>query len=187
MSTPTKDSAAGKRMDAVAAMADRLRLLFELEREFVRTAPTLIYRIGEPEVKFLICQHVWESAQHARFLRERGREMTGFGSGEVVREQIRDLFEEAVRAGDETEALAGFYHAIKPALLSRYRGYLAATEPLADWPTRQLLQEFVADEERHAAEMAPHLSQSSTVISWIEHLQQAVAEAGVDPGNGGAA
>ena len=61
-------------MAAVQEMARLQRLLFEVEREFVRTATTLIYRVGEPELKYLLCQHVWEAANHARFLRERGRE-----------------------------------------------------------------------------------------------------------------
>jgi hypothetical protein len=55
-------------MAAVQDMAKLQRLLFEVEREFVRTATTLIYRVGEPELKYLLCQHVWESAGHARFL-----------------------------------------------------------------------------------------------------------------------
>ena len=50
------------RMAAVQDMAKLQRLLFEVEREFIRTATTLIYRAGEPELKYLLCQHVWESA-----------------------------------------------------------------------------------------------------------------------------
>ena len=73
-------------MAAVQEMARLQRILFEVEREFIRSAPTLIYRVGEPELKYLLCQHVWESAGHARFLRERGRELTGFGSGDEERE-----------------------------------------------------------------------------------------------------
>ena len=74
------------RLAAVQEMARLQRLLFEVEREFLRTATTLIYRVGEPELKYLLCQHVWESAGHARFLRERGRELIGFGGGEDVRD-----------------------------------------------------------------------------------------------------
>src|SRR6188472_3393876 len=101
-------SAPGGRMAAVQEMARLQRLLFEVEREFVRTAPTLIYRVGEPDLKYLLCQHVWESAGHARFLRERGRELTGFGGGEAVRENLRQLFNEAVMPADATVALVGF-------------------------------------------------------------------------------
>ena len=42
----------------------------------------------------LLCQHVWESAGHARFLRERGRELSGFGNGEDVRDSVRRLLTE---------------------------------------------------------------------------------------------
>ncbi len=86
------------RMAAVNEMTRLLRLLFEVEREFVRTMPTLVYRVGEPELKYLVCQHVWESAGHARFLRERGRELTTFGSTDAVRDAIRRVLSEAVGA-----------------------------------------------------------------------------------------
>lgn len=146
------------RLAAVQDLARLQRVLFEVEREFLRTVTTLIYRVGEPELKYLLCLHAWESAGHARFLRERGRELSGFGTGEEVRPEIRAVFEEAVRPADGPVALAGFYGVLKPALLAAYRHYLAVTNPLADWPSRQLVGEFIADEERHAREMAPHLA-----------------------------
>src|SRR5258707_13902944 len=119
-STPTTTAApqaSGNRLAAVQEMARLQRILFEVEREFVRSATTLIYRIGEPELKYLLCQHVWESAGHARFLRERGRELSGFGNSEGVREPIRRIFNEAVMPADGYVALAGFYRVLKPALL----------------------------------------------------------------------
>ncbi len=160
-SKPKTPPAAGTRLAAVQDMARLQRLLFETEREFVRTATTLIYRVGEPELKYLLCQHVWESAGHARFLRERGRELSGFGSGEDVRPALRTLFNEAVMPDDATVALAGFYGVLKPALHAAYRHYLTATHHLADWPSRKLVEEFLADEARHATEIAPYLSERS--------------------------
>src|SRR5687768_6681400 len=150
--TSTPHSPATGRLAAVQDMARLQRLLFEAEREFVRTATTLIYRVGEPDLKYLLCQHVWESAGHARFLRERGRELSGFGNGESVRDPIRGVFNEAVMPDDATVALAGFYGVLKPALLAAYRHYLRVTDPLADWPSKKLVEEFIADEERHAHE-----------------------------------
>ena len=138
-------------MAAVQEMAALQRLLFEVERELVRTATTLIYRVGHPELKYLLAQHVWESAGHARFLRERGRELSGFGLDEAVRPVLRAIFEEAIRPAEPAALLAGFYRVIKPALLDAYRHYLAATHHLADWPSRNLVEEFINDEERHAA------------------------------------
>ena len=157
----TPGPAPAGRLAAVQEMARGLRLLFETEREFVRTATTLIYRVGEPELKYLLCQHVWESAGHARFLRERGRELSGFGPTDDVRAALRQLFNEAVMPADASVALAGFYRVLKPALHEAYRHYLAATHHLADWPSRKLVEEFLADESRHAAEMEPYLSERS--------------------------
>jgi len=174
--SPTTSSAG--RMAAVQEMARLQRLLFELEREFLCSATTLIYRLGAPELKYLLCQHIWESAGHARFLRERGREMSGFGSGESVRPQIRRLFNEAILPENAEVALAGFYGAIKPALLEAYRHYLSATHHLADWPSRKLVEEFIGDEERHALEIAPFLAASPAAADWTQHLRSIIAAGG---------
>ncbi|MCR6628984.1 MAG: ferritin-like domain-containing protein [Magnetospirillum sp.] len=143
----------------------------------MRTATTLIYRVGEPELKYLLCQHVWESSGHARFIRERGRELSGFGAGESVRASLRQLFTEAVMPTDAYVALAGFYQVLKPALLSAYRHYLRITDHLADWPSKKLVEEFIADEERHAREIQPYLGKVDA-SAWIAHLQTAVSALG---------
>ena len=188
----------GSRLAAVQEMARLLRQLFEVEREFVRTATTLIYRIGEPELKYLLCQHVWESSGHARFIRERGRELSGFGNGDNVRESIRRVFNEAVMPTDGAVALAGFYGLLKPALLDAYAHYLRVTDPLADWPSKKLVEEFIADEQRHAREMTPFLAVTAerngglkppilsipavtvaaSVSEWTTHLAAALADLG---------
>jgi len=175
-STPAATAATG-RMAAVQDMARLQRILFEVEREFVRTATTLIYRVGEPELKYLLCQHVWESASHARFLRERGRELSGFGNGEGVRPALRQFCNEAVMPANAYEALAGFYRVLKPALLAAYRHYLSATHHLADWPSLRLVEEFIHDEERHATEITPHLG-SAAASTWVAHLEAALAAQG---------
>jgi hypothetical protein len=181
-STPAAPTAppGGKRLAAVQEMAQLQRTLFEAEREFLRTATTLIYRVGHPELKYLLCQHIWESASHARFLRERGRELSGFGNGDEVRASIRRIFDEAVMPADPAIALAGFYRVLKPALLAGYQSYLQITHHLADWPSRKLVEEFIADEMRHAREIAPYLSAAETPAeqAWTAHLATALAEIG---------
>ncbi|HND61235.1 MAG TPA: DUF455 family protein [Opitutaceae bacterium] len=183
MSTPPASArpapAAAGRMAAVNEMTRLLRLLFEVERDFVRTASTLVYRVGEPELKYLVCQHVWESAGHARFLRERGRELTSFGTSEAVRDPIRRIFSEAVgsNGADPLVIVAGFYEVLKPALLAAYRHYLKVTDPLADWPSKKLVEEFIADEERHQREVAPYL-QGVDAREWKLHLLQALDDLG---------
>ncbi len=171
-------SPATGRLAAVQEMARLQRLLFEVEREFIRTATTLIYRVGEPELKYLLCQHVWESAGHARFLRERGRELTGFGGGEDVRDALRRVFDEAVLPADGDVALLGFYRVLKPALLRAYRHYLDVTDHLADWPSKKLVEEFIRDEERHAREIAPYLLSGDAAESWTSHLAAIIASRG---------
>ena len=166
------------RLAAVQEMARLQRLLFEVEREFLRTATTLIYRVGEPELKYLLCQHVWESAGHARFLRERGRELTGFGGGEDVRDVLRQIFDEAVLPAEGDVALQGFYRVLKPALLRAYRHYLDVTDHLADWPSKKLVEEFIRDEERQAREIAPYLVSGDAADAWTSHLAALVAGRG---------
>lgn len=176
-STPPPATSGAARLAAVQDMARLQRLLFEAEREFLCTVTTLIYRVGEPELKYLLCQHAWESAGHARFLRERGREMSGFGSGEGVRDSLRELFTEAVMPADAYAALGGFYRVLKPALLAAYRHYLEVTHHLADWPSRKLVEEFIADEERHAREIQPFLAGRGNA-EWEQHLATALSAHG---------
>jgi len=170
---------APNRMAAVNEMTRLLRLLFEVEREFLRTVTTLVYRVGDPELKYLLCQHAWESAGHARFLRERGRELTGFGTGENVRDSIRRIFVEAAGhvQSDPLVLTAGFYGVLKPALLAAYRHYLKVTDHLADWPSKKLVEEFIADEERHLRELAPWLK-GVDAREWALHLTQALDNLG---------
>lgn len=175
----TSNPTTSGRMAAVNEMTRLLRLLFEVEREFLRTVTTLVYRVGEPELKYHVCQHAWESAGHARFLRERGRELTTFGASEEVRASISRVFTEAVGRSDSDPLVitAGFYRVLKPALLAAYRHYLKVTDHLADWPSKKLVEEFVADEERHLAEIAPHL-EGIEARDWELHLTQALDDLG---------
>jgi hypothetical protein len=164
----------GSRTAAVQVMAKLQRHLFELERAFIASATTMVPRVGEPELKYLICQHVWESAGHGRFLRERGRELTGFGKSDTVQPKIWNIFHEAAVAADEDQTLAGFYRVLKPYLLDSYRHYLETTHHLADWPSRKLVEEFITDEERHLEEMEPWLKNSDEIEAWCEHLRVAL-------------
>ncbi len=177
MTAPSAPAAG--RMAAVNEMTRLLRLLFEVEREFVRTASTLVPRVGEPELKYLVCQHVWESAGHARFLRERGRELTTFGATDAVRDSLRRIFAEAAgtAAADPLVIAAGFYGVLQPALLAAYRHYLRVTDPLADWPSKKLVEEFIRDGERQQREIAPYL-RGVDAQAWSAHLAEALGELG---------
>lgn len=182
-SSSSKTPARGSRTVVVKDMARLQRRLFELERAYITTATTLIPRVGEPELKYLVCQHVWESASHGRFLRERGRELSGFGQSETIRPEILRVFNEATVGPDADALLAGFYRVLKPYLLSCYKHYLKATHHLADWPSRKLVEEFISDEERHATEAATWLKSTPTSDIWCEHLSAALSTLGGIDGN----
>jgi len=49
---------------------------------------------------------------------------------------------------------------------------------LADWPSRRLVEEFILDEERHAAEIGPFLGSDSSAADWNEHLRAVLAARG---------
>lgn len=175
---PPASPRTGSRTAAVQDMAKLQRNLFELERAFVASATTMVSRVGEPELKYLICQHVWESASHGRFIRERGRELTGFGKSDSVRPAIWKVFHEAAVGTDPDAVLAGFYTVLKPYLLANYQHYLGATHHLADWPSRKLVEEFIGDEERHLIEIAPWLKTGPTINVWCAHLRVALESIG---------
>lgn len=178
-STTTSPRPTGGRMAAVTDMTRLLRQLFEVEREFLRTVTTLVYRVGQPELKYLVCQHAWEAAGHAKFLQERGRELTGFGTNDLVRDGIRRVFVEAIghAQSDPLVITAGYYQVLKPALLAAYRHYLKVTDHLADWPSKNLVEEFISDEERHLAEIQPFL-EGVDAREWNTHLTQALDDLG---------
>jgi len=176
--SPPSRSSAGLRTAAVQQMAGLQRRLFELERAFIASATTAVPRVGEPELKYLLCQHVWESASHGRFLRERGREMTGFGKSDGIRPEIWRVFHEAAVAPYPEALVAGYYQVIKPFILASYRHYLDATHHLADWPSRRLVEEFIGDEERAQKEITPWLQEDDTTRAWCAHLSLAVGTLG---------
>lgn len=153
--TTASATLAQQRMAPVLARTQQIRRLFEVEKAFIMAATALVPRCGEPELKYRLTEHAWESAQHARFLRDRGRELPGYDKHDLVRPEIWRIFDEAIRVGDRDglTGLAAIYGVLKPALLDAYRHYLAVTEALGDWPTTKLIEEYIGDELRHAAEM----------------------------------
>ncbi|HET7572048.1 MAG TPA: DUF455 family protein [Gaiellaceae bacterium] len=159
------------RMVPVIESGQALRLFFELEREVVRTLSAFVPRVGDLELKYKLAEHVWEAAQHARFLRERGRELSGFGSDERVRDDVRRIFEESLHEEDELAGLAAYVRVLSTGLRRAYTAYLEAAQPLADWPTRNLVREFVDDLDRHELELESWLDRERP--AWTAHLDAA--------------
>ena len=160
-------------MAAVGSTVKVLRALFEVEREIVRCLTTFIYRVGDIELKYLLCQHVWESAGHARFIRERGNELGGFGKIEAAREEIRRYLKSLFGLMKRSKDWPLSTGLSKESFLSSYRKYLDTTHSLADWPSRKLVAEFIQDEERHQAEIQPYTGLVENT-DWVQRLQLAL-------------
>ncbi|HVB10724.1 MAG TPA: hypothetical protein VNM16_10205 [Bacillota bacterium] len=102
------------------------------------------------ELKHALARHAWEDGQHADALRRR---IVTMRTSRRTLEQCPDpalaaLLDEAERAADSVELLAGVHGVIKPALLAAYRWHLETTNPVADFPTAREL-EIVVREEAH--------------------------------------
>ena len=102
------------------------------------------------ECKHALARHAWEDGQHADALRRR---IVTMRTSRRVLEQCPDealaaLLDEAARAADAVELLAGVHGVIKPALLAAYRWHLETTNPVADFPTAREL-EIAWREEAH--------------------------------------
>ena len=98
------------------------------------------------------------------------------------------LLDEAERAADSVELAAGVHGVIKPALLAAYRWHLAATNPVADFPTAREL-EIIVREEAHqlawAAEAIAELAGPQAAEAASREAQAAgVCSGGRREGNG---
>jgi len=105
------------------------------------------------ELKHALARHAWEDAQHADALRR--RILTLRTSPRLLDEcpdpALEALCDEAERAEDTVELVAGLYGVLKPALLAAYRQHLAETNPVADFPTVRELEIAAREEEAQLA------------------------------------
>jgi bacterioferritin (cytochrome b1) len=113
------------------------------------------------ECKHALARHAWEDAQHADALRR--RIVTLRTSPRLLDEcpdpALEALMDEAERAEDEVELLAGVHGVIKPALLAAYRWHLETTNPVADFPTVRELEIIVREEAGQLAWAAEALTE----------------------------
>ena len=120
--------------------------LMEMLARWVPTTP-------EMEVKILFGRHVWDCAQHADALGKRAFELRAplhFTLPPV--EAYRGFLREIADLADTTDRVSAFYGAVSPAMVERYRGYLAKTDALMDEPTVRILDTIIRDYDRMAAE-----------------------------------
>src|SRR5258708_7614587 len=175
---------------AVDQTVHRLRRYVYLKTQSLFLFTAHFNRLPEWEVKSAISLHLWQDAEHSTWLRNRITEMRTppHHLDKVPDPALAAFFDELRHADSSLEFLAGVYGVLKPALAAAFREHLAQAHPIADQPTRRLLQFALAEEEaqvawgqaalaalRRAANRPLNVAQLKT---WQDHLSAYLAAAG---------
>lgn len=169
----------------VDATVDRLRRYVYLKTQSLFFFASRFNDLPEWEIKSAISLHLWQDAEHSSWFRTRITEMRTppHHLDRVPDPALAAFFEELRRAGDSREFLIGIYGVLKPALAAAFREHLAQAHPIADHPTRRLIQFALAEEEAQiawgqAAIAAMGAESTSPLKQWKTHLEQYLAAAG---------
>lgn len=141
----------------------------------------------EWEVKSAFGLHLWLDAEHARLLRLRVAEMRQppLGLDKVPDFRLEAWINEAIRAVGTVELLTGIYLVVRPELIRSARSYLAASNPLLDYPTRRMIASILAEEEtmiawgeRAIGALTTTMEAQDMASSWSVHLDSFRQSAG---------
>jgi hypothetical protein len=144
----------------------------------------------EWEVKGAFSLHLWQDAEHSTWFRRRVTEMRTppHHLDKVPDPALGAFLNEVGQARNPLELLVGLYEVLKPACADAFSEHLAQSNPIADYPTRRLLQ-FALEEERAqiawgrqaiAALRRRGLSSEMEVSleKWSQHLRAFLAAGG---------
>lgn len=146
--------------------------------------------IPEWEVKGAISLHLWHDAEQSTWFRRRVTEMRTppHHLDKSPDPALSAFLRELEHAGSTMEFLVGIYRVLKPAMRAAYQQHLKDAHPIADHPTRRLIQFALAEEEEHirwgeaaikAMETHPAtLEQSRALATWESHLRSYLTAAG---------
>jgi len=120
--------------------------LYELSAAFLNPTP-------EWEVKCALSLHLYLDGEHSQSLRTRVAELRKppLCLDRVPDPTLQALMDEALRAQDTVELVAGVYGVIRPALLAAYRWHMEQTNPLFDHPTVRIMKQSAEEEEQMIA------------------------------------
>jgi hypothetical protein len=159
-----------------------------IERRLFEAAVAHLPGTPEWEVKCALALHQYQDIEHAAALRRRVAEMRSPAPRmDVAPDRALDaLLEEALRAANTVELLAGYYGVLRPALAAAYRRHLEDTNPLVDHPTCRVLRLALLEQEDAIAWGARALdaltSRAATsgagAAAWQQHLRAYLAAAG---------
>ncbi|MDX1524182.1 MAG: hypothetical protein R3264_21305 [Anaerolineae bacterium] len=179
---------------SVEACAARLQSLAYAEERLMRLQATHIVTRPEWDLKVLLGRLQYEDATHADQLRRRLPELRVAKKKALqppADSPLSLVFDEALFAETTVELLAGLVTVFKPALLAAYQSYLAATNPLADYPTVRLLKPIIAEEQETLAilqaayaDLVDTPAKVAAAGAWAGHLQTLLTAAGGLDGSG---
>lgn len=158
-----------------------------VEFHIMRLLAGWLAKIPEFDLKFEIGRHVWQDAQHAESLRQRTSELRVPQDADrrppVEVQQFLDALDEAATP---LQFLAGVYRIAKPHLVSAMQYHLAVTDQICDAPTVRTLRPIIAEETEQirwgesviAALIGNDRQRATQTLSWQQHLESMLAEAG---------
>ena len=166
---------------------ERMRRLNYVEARLYEISAAFMNPTPEWEVKGALSLHLYLDGEHSHALRERVAELRRppLYLDEAPDDRLRALMDEAIRAENTAELLAGVYGVVRPALLAAYEEHLAAINPVFDFPTVRLLRQAVAEEAqmldwgRQALAAVTQTEESQDVAqAWQAHLRAYLQAAG---------
>lgn len=109
----------------------------------------------EMEAKVLFGRHIWGFAQMADALGKRTFELRKHEHYTLAPvDTYEALLDDAATAESTADRIAALYDGVLPGLIERYRGYVAATDPILDEPSIAIMDRIVRDLERQRVEAA---------------------------------
>ena len=166
---------------------ERMRRLNYVEGRLYEISAAFMNPTPEWEVKGALSLHLYLDGEHSQALRARVAELRRppLYLDEAPDNALEALMDEALRARDTVELLAGVFGVLRPALRTAYQEHLADVNPLFDFPTVRLMRQAVAEEEQMVgwgrqalAAVTQAEGDQAVAVAWQEHLRAYLAAAG---------
>lgn len=141
--------------ETIRQKADRVGTFRFISVYLMESLARWIPTTPELEAKVFFGRHVWDFAQHADWLGRRTGELRSPMQWSLrPADGYMRVLEIMAGATGTMERVTGFYDGLLPDLETRYRTYIAQTDPLNDEPTVRILERILFDFDRIRADRA---------------------------------
>jgi hypothetical protein len=174
---------------SVETSVSRLRRYVYLKSQALQVMAAHFNQRPEWELKSAISLHMWQEAEHGSWFRTRITQMrTPPHNLDRVPEPALELFMREVRCSQNSlEFLTAIYGVLRTATVEALRAQLKETHPLADHPTRRIVQWVLEEEEAQLAwgqaalaALRAHTGEATlrSADAWQKHVEAYLAAAG---------